>query len=214
MRLWIVKVELFTTHKPQRYCWKPWSCKTGVMCGGSKHPEDKRLTWKRSGSGSSSMIWSRIDFFLVSNELVNNVLSTDIIPCIDSDHSAVFVTVETSEQKRGPGVWKFNNMLLNDNTFCEQMREILTETKVICAYLDPFEKWECIKWEAVKFTHNYAKNSIKKERCRKQVLLDWINEMQQELIGNPTDVNLARNMEHVENKVDAFNITEAQRSAF
>lgn len=70
-----------------------------------QNPQKILFTW--SNSDHSQM--SRIDRFLIANSLLPNVLSSDILPCVLSDHD--FITLEFSVNglfKHGLGVWKFN----------------------------------------------------------------------------------------------------------
>ena len=61
---------------------------------------------------------SRIDYFLVSNTIAVNVKRAEIRPSIAPDHKAIFFSFEIQgEFKRGPGLWKFNNQLLEDQNY-------------------------------------------------------------------------------------------------
>ena len=45
-----------------------------------------------------------------------------ITPCLLSDHDFVSFVFEIPDTvKRGPGVWKFNNSLLDDKVFCDSI---------------------------------------------------------------------------------------------
>ena len=48
----------------------------------------------------------------------------DITPVSFSDHSAVSFTIQSNDFiKRGPGFFKFNNSLLNDHCFVEELNK-------------------------------------------------------------------------------------------
>ena len=67
---------------------------------------------------------SRIDFFLVARNLTKYVQKVDIQSSIAPDHKTVLLSLHwTKVVPRGPGFWKFNNALLEDNNFVEQMRQ-------------------------------------------------------------------------------------------
>ena len=51
---------------------------------------------------------SRLDYILVSDNLINNCVSSKIIPGIQSDHSAVYLQFNDGQPSKGPGFWKLN----------------------------------------------------------------------------------------------------------
>ena len=56
----------------------------------------------------------------LSSIFVNSVQSTSFSPCCFSDHDYVNLCLALDDNAvRGPGLWKFNNSLLSDNTFCD-----------------------------------------------------------------------------------------------
>ena len=75
-----------------------------------RNQDSKTFTWMR---GINRTEWSRIDYFLVSSSVNNNCSECDILPTVFSDHSMVRMSIDTSQQKQGPGTCKFNNELLN-----------------------------------------------------------------------------------------------------
>ena len=57
---------------------------------------------------------ARLDFYLVSEEIFQNVHDTNIIPGYRSDHSGIYLKIKLHENERGREYWKFNNTLLKD----------------------------------------------------------------------------------------------------
>ena len=61
---------------------------------------------------------SRIDFFISSK------YESDITISIAPDHKAVFLSMNVNEEfKRGPGLWKFNNTLLQDECYLQLIKD-------------------------------------------------------------------------------------------
>ena len=50
------------------------------------------------------------------------VTKADIEPGIKSDHSVISLEVELTGNKRGPGLWRFNNSLLENKQITGQIR--------------------------------------------------------------------------------------------
>ena len=58
---------------------------------------------------------SRLDCWLISNCLSDNVWNVDIIPSIKTDHSAIIIEFkDINDRVKGPGIWKLNCSLLSD----------------------------------------------------------------------------------------------------
>ena len=88
-----------------------------------KNPDKQEYTWEVL---NPVIIRERLDVIFVSNSLQDYVTETGIIPphktC--SDHGISFVKIKGfGIPSRGPGVWKFNNVLLEDPNFLNEMRE-------------------------------------------------------------------------------------------
>ena len=77
-----------------------------------KNPDIKRFTWH----AKSNLKKSRLDYFLISDNLVEFVAKTDIVPGYRSDHSFVELSLnfEKKNIERGIGYWKMNTCLLYD----------------------------------------------------------------------------------------------------
>ena len=72
----------------------------------ARNPEKRFFTWMKCGDRLS---WSRIDYFLISQSLCSNCCKAEIIPSVQTDHSMITLEISTTDNKRGPGCWKFNN---------------------------------------------------------------------------------------------------------
>ena len=77
---------------------------------------------------SDFSIGSRLDSFLVAHELVNSLISCDISNCVLSDHDFDVLAFDISRVcDFGPGVWKFNNSLLDDRDYCDFISDLINQ---------------------------------------------------------------------------------------
>ena len=77
-----------------------------------KNPGVKSFTW----SQQRQKIFCRLDYWLISNNLHDCVKSVKIIPVIKTDHSAICLELSfLDEDAPGPGYWKMNCSLLDDD---------------------------------------------------------------------------------------------------
>ena len=74
---------------------------------------------------------SRLDFFLVHDSIFQFVTNADIIPGDSTDHSAIILKLKLheSERGRGKGYWKFNNSLIKDKKYVDQIKNLIQEVK-------------------------------------------------------------------------------------
>ena len=101
------------------------------------HPNESLFTWHHQ----SSAIQCRLDYWLVSKHLLPHVKECNIIPVLFSDHSAVSFNIQSDDFiKRGPGFFKFNNSLLDDQCFVEEaviIMYVLTQNPCTPPYKTP-----------------------------------------------------------------------------
>ena len=89
------------------------------------HADTKSFTFETK----NSKLKSRIDFFLVCRPISYNVKRTEVRSSIAQDHKAIFLGMELqSELERGPGKWKFNNTLLEDQDYIDLKNFIYPRT--------------------------------------------------------------------------------------
>ena len=84
----------------------------------------KRFTWRRS---QRVLQQSRLDFFLIHENLAADVIASDIEPGYRTDHSAVTITFRFTERARGKTFWKFNSSLLKDKEYVRKIKELIKE---------------------------------------------------------------------------------------
>ena len=114
-------------------------------------------------------IKSRLDFFLIAKNLSKHVKNTGIKTSIAPDHKTVSLCLSWPDNSpRGPGFWKFNNTLLEDDNYLFKIRELLPRLRKKYDYLeDKRLVWELIKMEirenTISFTKRKAKAAFKRE---------------------------------------------------
>ena len=86
------------------------------------NPDKKHYTW----FGPNRKM-SRLDYFLISEDLLNNVVNADILPGYRTDHSFITLDVRLVKNEKGRGFWKFNNSLLHDTAYVNMVKECIEE---------------------------------------------------------------------------------------
>ena len=130
-----------------------------------KHPKLRKYSYE----SKALKVKSRIDFFLVAKHLEQYVKKSEIYSSVAPDHKAIYISLSWSNPTpRGPGLWKFNNSLLNDEEYVNKIRETYAHTCVY--YSDSVNKrlfWEMLKMEiraaTISFSEDIAKSTYRRE---------------------------------------------------
>ena len=125
------------------------------------NPDKECFTWVKS---RPYVLMERLDFFLISGSLTGSILCCDIDSSFMSDHAIPYITLFDLEGYfRGPGYWKLNTKSLEEEGFCEMIREQLKECE---SFKDKKFRWEMFKMlvhgKAIKFGARRKKSNVYK----------------------------------------------------
>ena len=153
------------------------------------HNEEKRYTCFKRNPGRAS----RIDFFLVSDSIMNcmassvinsNTLHANInVKSTFSDHNIIEMYMEADPFIRGPGTWKLNvNVLSNEKLVCNIKKRI----KEICSmqHMNVQHQWEYLKGEVQNIIREYTRNSTTQNHIKKEVLVNILVDLDAEKHDN------------------------------
>ena len=132
------------------------------------HPKNKTYTCE----SKALKLKSRIDFFLKSGKFLHDVTKVETRASIAPDNKAVFLSINLNEEfKRGPGLWKFNNTLLQDECYLQLIKDFYPY--ILQKYADVTDKqllWELIKMEIRSETIQYSKRKSKQSKTRESAI--------------------------------------------
>ena len=147
-------------------------------------------TW----SQSEPLIFSRLDYWLISNSLSDNVSEVDMISSIKTDHSAIVIEFQdVDENVKGPGFWKLNYTHLNDKQYVNELNCLLPtwleEGKKDLS--DPRSVWDWVKCNVKKYSRSYSMNKCKHQKIEEQQLNNQFQEATSAYQDSPTQENLS-----------------------
>lgn len=90
-----------------------------------QNSEKHQYTWRRFNTTKQS----RLDYFLMSEDLTTEVNSCKIEVGYRSDHSLVTLALKKEVAKRDRPFWKFNNALLKNPEYIETIKKLISEIK-------------------------------------------------------------------------------------
>ena len=88
------------------------------------NPDRRQYTWRLKNLSKQS----RLDYFLVSEDIIAMVKSCNIGISYRSDHSIISLEISLNQIKRGPSYWKFNSSLLCDNEYTRLVKDTISGT--------------------------------------------------------------------------------------
>ena len=163
------------------------------------NPNTKHYTWH---SNTKPTIFCRLDYLLVSSNLVNKITKSNITTGFRSDHSLVYFNIIIDNQPRGPGFFKLNNSVILEPAYQNKIKQSIQEISEINKNANPNTLWQIIKGairnETIKYTSFKKKSTIKKE-------IDLKNELdilEIKLTDNPDNKNVLENIKEKRNELN------------
>ncbi|CAC5388980.1 unnamed protein product [Mytilus coruscus] len=129
----------------------------------ARNSTSRIFSWRRIVE--SNLQQSRIDFIFVPKSISAYVKTFTTKHTTFSDHSFVVLNVDFSPVEKGPGLWIFNNTLLNDEYFVEKVDNLIENEKKCPLFESEMLVWiDNLKYKIKKFSQVYAKDKKKKEQ--------------------------------------------------
>lgn len=172
-----------------------------------KHPNLKQYTWH---SSHKPPIFSRLDYFLISDNLIHSALSSEQKVSYKSDHSIVLINIDTTNLTRGPGYFKLNNSLLLDTKYQDVIKKSIDEISSFNSEANPNTLWELIKGtvrnETIKYATKKKKNMNEAESKLKsqiETLTKTLSETQNQDDIEMISTNLQQTKQDLEDIIEA-----------
>ena len=153
-----------------------------------RNPTLTRFTWRQK----KPIIQRRLDYWLVSDSLQDDIDSVDIKTSIKSDHSAITLSINgLDDLEKGPNFQEFNSNLVNDSAYCEVL------TTEYANWLEEFKEvqdkrvlWDLIKYKIRQQTIRYSKTKARERRAKLQNLEEDLKECTEKCDSDPNTKNL------------------------
>ena len=96
--------------------------------------------WREENGGKNSYSWrrklrpgqiqmGRLDYFLISETLLNYTSDEKILPGYRSDHSVVSLALQFTKTPKTKTFWKFNSSLLNNPQYIKEIKTVFSNVK-------------------------------------------------------------------------------------
>lgn len=122
-------------------------------------PKRRLYTFSQTGGNSKS----RIDRIYISGDLSGRVEKTIFENNKDSDHKLVRLVLGKNVEM-GPGTWVFNNTLLKDEVFVEEIRDLIHSYIDNSSFPNLKTTWDFLQMHIKNHTQKYSKLKAQGER--------------------------------------------------
>lgn len=170
------------------------------------NPLIKDFTWHRKNPFTAR----RLDYILCNNLTLPHVINVEHEYMSCSDHKAIVLKLKCEQFKRGPGIWKFNNSLLNDRTFIDYINNLIGTFIVENSHKDASLKWELLKNEIKSKTIQYCNVKNQNTVSESKLLFKEINRINDLISGNPESQKLQESLQLLQQKYDILMIHKAR----
>ena len=112
----------------------------------------------------------RLDYFIVSDQLQEQIKTIEIIPSVQSDHSTLLMKIASIRQEaKGQSYWKFNTSLAYDKLFVELIQsEIVKYDMELSEFNDPRIRWDYLKYRMRQSARRYSIDKAKQRREKRK----------------------------------------------
>ena len=109
----------------------------------TRHPNLNIYTY----ASKTLNVTSRLDYFLISESFLQHVKKVGSSASITPDHKTIYIDLTLPQNIiRGPGVWKFNNSLLNDEDYIFKIVQLIPRLREKYSQLeDKSLVWQLMK---------------------------------------------------------------------
>ena len=118
---------------------------------------------------------------LLSTSLGNCVRELTYEAAYKTDHKAIKMQINWGNAVRGPGNWKFNNLLLHDKSFLDKCNQKIKEIEEM-EFADPADRWEYCKIELAQIALKHAKMKAVNEKSKLRNLMKKLEELENTIV--------------------------------
>ena len=177
-----------------------------------QHPAEKIYSWCRQGKFGSMA--SRIDMILISESMSDSIRESNISYGFQTDHSLVDITICESEVVRGPGSWKLNNQILDNEDYQQAIKNIIEKVNSDSPYLQPDEKWIATKRECINLSKTFCKLKCRKKKNWCDSLCVAAEDLKADLNQNPGNSAALKSLKQINHQINNIKKLDTESAIF
>ena len=175
--------------------------------------------WRKLHANEIDYSWSqpnprvmcRLDFFLVSKSICPFVESCTMRHMPLTDHKLITIDINGMQTERGPGFWTFNNSFLNDESFCNNIIEIIRQKWDESSYTNDLNvRYDFLKFEIKQQSLRYGKKKARERRKTERALEEKIRLLDRRLISKEITDNELNELEETKSRLNEIELYKAK----
>ena len=140
----------------------------------NENPMLKRFTWAQK----KPSVKCRLDYFLVPKTNKKFVIGTKITSSVKTDHKCVELLIHIDKYKRGPGLWKINNDILNDSEYTNNIKTLIERVWRENNEQNLAVRYDYLKHQIRNETKKHCKIKAKQRNLKEKQLLIEIDQLE------------------------------------
>jgi exonuclease III len=151
----------------------------------SKRPGANLHTFAPMGKNARN-IFRRLDYFFVSNLILDECTDDKINVITNSDHCAISFSIKAKTiNSSGKGYWRHNDSLNSNVEFISYMKSEIRglDTKDLS---DNRAVWEYVKYKIRELSRNFSINKAKESKANKQKLQNGLDQINNQIMNDKT----------------------------
>ena len=141
-------------------------------------PDKNGFTWRKL---RPKPVFSRLDYLLISSNLLQFSADVEILPGFRTDHSMVQLKLNFCPEKRGPGYWKLNCSLLKDSNYVNSINKLIEIELSQNSHMKYKDRWELLKLAVRGSSIQYASRKSKSNKLKISLLEKRLKKLYKEL---------------------------------
>ena len=144
---------------------------------------------------------SRIDFALVSGGLDQKIKCIMYLSSICTDHRAIYMVVEITQQERGTGYWKLNTSLLQRIEYVDVINLEIDRSLKASTEKGAIQRWEILKKRIKQASIKFSKEKNSQDKIIIAQLSEKVNDYESRLpLPREEDEMLEKTKQELEDK--------------
>lgn len=124
-----------------------------------RNPCKRQYSWFKPDASAKS----RLDYWLITDNILNQISNCEILPAPLTDHCCVELNVSPLPLTyKNNGYWKFNSRLLLHSDFCQGIESLIQNVIEDESLVSFTQKWEFLKYKIRQYSISYGKQLKKK----------------------------------------------------
>ena len=170
--------------------------------------------WRFCNSDKSGFTWrclrpkpifSRLDYFVISESFTQFVEELSLWPGFQTDHSIVCMKICFSSHRHGPGYWKLNTSLLRDQDYVSSMNNLIDIQLGLNQNKTYKEQLELLKLVAQGSSVQFGARKQKSKRNKLQVLEKKLKTVESELPNRSVFIDAEHQIALIKHEINEIN---------